>query len=33
MAVEQEYRERLMPEPVGVEFMNMVIADLERLEN
>jgi hypothetical protein len=33
MAVEQEYRERLVREPAGVKFMEIVLADLEKLEN
>ncbi len=31
MAVEQDYRRRLIPEPAGVEFINLVLADLEKL--
>jgi hypothetical protein len=32
MTTEQDYREKLIPEPVGVEFMNIVLADLEKLD-
>ena len=32
MTHEQEYREKLIPEPVGTEFMNIVLADLEKLD-
>ena len=31
MAIEQEYRSKLIPVPVGVEMMNIVFADLEEL--
>ena len=32
MKSEQDYREKLLPEPVGVEYMNIVLADLEKLD-
>jgi hypothetical protein len=32
MKTEQDYREKLIPEPVGVEYMNIVLADLEKLD-
>jgi hypothetical protein len=32
MTIEQDYREKLIPEPVGVEYMNIVLADLEKLD-
>ena len=32
MATEQLYRERLLDDPAGVELMNLVLADLEKLE-
>lgn len=31
MAIEQEYRSKLIPVPVGVDMMNVVFADLEEL--
>jgi hypothetical protein len=33
MAIEQNYRERLISQPVGVEFMNIVLSDLEQLDS
>ena len=32
MKTEQDYREKLLPEPAGVEYMNIVLADLEKLD-
>lgn len=32
MAVEQEYRKKLMPVTVGVDMMNIVFFDLEKLQ-
>jgi hypothetical protein len=32
MAIEQDYREKLVPEPIGVDMMNIVLADLEKLD-
>ena len=32
MAIEQGYREELVPEPTGVDMMNIVLADLEKLD-
>ena len=32
MTIEQDYREKLIAEPVGVEYMNIVLADLEKLD-
>ena len=32
MVIEQNYREKLIPEPTGVEMMNIVLADLEKLD-
>ena len=31
MAIEQEYRSKLIPVPVGVDMINIVFADLEKL--
>jgi hypothetical protein len=32
MAIEQDYREKLIPEPFGVDMMKIVLADLEKLD-
>jgi uncharacterized membrane protein YecN with MAPEG domain len=32
MTTEQDYREKLISEPVGVEIVNIVLADLEKLD-
>ena len=32
MKTEQHYREKLIPEAAGVEYMNIVLADLEKLD-
>jgi hypothetical protein len=32
MAIEQDYREKLIPEPVGVDMMKIVLSDLEKLD-
>jgi hypothetical protein len=32
MAIEQNYREKLIPEPTGVGMMKIVLADLEKLD-
>jgi len=32
MKTEQDYREKLLPGPAGAEFMNIVLADLEKLD-
>jgi hypothetical protein len=32
MAIEQNYREKLISEPIGVDMMNIVLADLEKLD-
>ena len=32
MAVEQEFRKKLIPVPVGVDMMNIVFSDLEKLQ-
>ncbi len=32
MANEQHYREKLIPEPTGVDMMNIVLADLQKLD-
>ena len=32
MTIEQDYREKLISEPVGAEYMNIVLADLEKLD-
>lgn len=31
MAIEQKYRRKLIPVPVGVDMMNIVFSDLEEL--
>ena len=32
MAIEQDYREKLIPEPTGVDMMKIVLSDLEKLD-
>jgi hypothetical protein len=32
MAIEQDYREKLISEPIGVDMVKIVLADLEKLD-